>query len=235
MEHYDVFKGPFKADECCCYIWCNGGTQMCFDVMDGRDAALGKRIAACLNDEPGAQYFDNVGVSADGQYICDGHSPLLCLRGWGYLTGTGGLNLPAKEARRIQDEFVQWAADRLQEQGKVERRYYIRFGGIPKDEQSFAWTAENEISGKEPGVSVYDALYLKDGDRGWKWHLVMPSPITEKMMNTLYTLINYQKRQVYLVEGELVGHGSDNEPCIRDVQIVENITEQFKIRSAKSI
>ena len=48
MEHCDVFKRPFKADEECCYIWCNGGTQTCFDVMDERDAALGKRIAACL-------------------------------------------------------------------------------------------------------------------------------------------------------------------------------------------
>lgn len=115
MEHYDIFKGPFKADECSCYIWCNGGTQVCFDVMDERDAALGKRIAACLNNEPGAKRFDNIGVSADGQYICDGHSPLLCVRGWGCLTGTGGLNLPADEARRIQDDFVRWAALELQE------------------------------------------------------------------------------------------------------------------------
>ena len=46
----EVFKGPFTADEQCCYIWCNDGTQVCFDVMDERDAALGKRIADCLND-----------------------------------------------------------------------------------------------------------------------------------------------------------------------------------------
>jgi hypothetical protein len=111
----------------------------------------------------------------------------------------------------------------------AERRYYIRFGGIPRDEQSVAWTAENEIKGKEPGVSVYDALYLDEPDGGWNWHLVMPQPITEKMLNTLYGLINYQKRQVYIVEGEFVGRGSDNEPCIRNVVIVENVTDKFKV------
>jgi hypothetical protein len=102
----EIFKGPFKADENCCYIWCNDGTQVCFDVMDERDASLGKRIADCLNDAPGKQEFYDIGISADGQYICDGHSPLLCVRGWGHLTGTGGLNLSGKEAREIQDEFV---------------------------------------------------------------------------------------------------------------------------------
>ena len=112
----------------------------------------------------------------------------------------------------------------------MEKRYYIRFGGIPRDEQSVAWTSENKIKGTEPGVSVYDALYLDESDGGWNWHLAMPQPITEKMLNTLYALINYQKRQVYVVEGEFVGRGSDNEPCIRNVQIVENITEQFRLK-----
>ena len=42
----------------------------------------------------------------------------------------------------------------------AERHYYIRFGGIPRDEKSVAWTSENEIKGEEPGVSVYDALTI---------------------------------------------------------------------------
>ena len=109
----EVFKGPFTADEQCCYIWCNDGTQVCFDVMDERDAALGKRIADCLNDAPDKKTFYDIGVSKDGQYICDGHSPILCVRGWGHLTGTGGLNLTGKQAREIQDEFVRWAAEQL--------------------------------------------------------------------------------------------------------------------------
>ena len=111
MEHTDVFKGPFTADEECCYIFCNDGSQMCFDVMDERDASLGKRIAALLNDELDVEYFDDIGVSDDGQYICNGHSPILMVRGWGYLTGA--LHLPAKEAVKIQNDFVKWAARML--------------------------------------------------------------------------------------------------------------------------
>jgi len=113
LEYYDVFKAPFKADENCCYIWCNGGTQVCFDVMDERDAKLGERIADCLNYVHNAKGFDDIGISADGQYICDGHTPLLCVRGWGMLTGTGGYNLSAEEAARLQDDFVKFAASRL--------------------------------------------------------------------------------------------------------------------------
>ena len=101
---------------------------------------------------------------------------------------------------------------------------YIRFGGIPKDETSFAWNIEGNIKGAEPGVSVYDAVLLGDG----KYHIVLPLPITEQMLNTFYSLINYQKRQVYLVEGTEVGRGSDNEPCLKNIKIVENITDDFK-------
>lgn len=32
----------------------------------------------------------------------------LVVRGWGYLTGVGGLNLPEEEAAKIQDEFSDW-------------------------------------------------------------------------------------------------------------------------------
>jgi hypothetical protein len=111
MEHTDIFKGPFKADECGCYIFCNNGSQMCFDVMDERDVNLGKRIAALLNEESDVEYFDDIGVSDDGKYICNGHSPILMVRGWGYLTSV--LHIPNKEAIKIQNDFVKWAAQML--------------------------------------------------------------------------------------------------------------------------
>lgn len=102
---------------------------------------------------------------------------------------------------------------------------YIRFGGIPKEETSFAWDTDGNIKGAEPGVSVYDAVLLGDG----KYHIVLPLPITEQMLNTFYSLISYQKRQVYLVEGTEVGKGSDNEPCLKNIKIDENITDDFKL------
>lgn len=150
MEHTEVFKGPFTADKQCCYIFCNDGSQMCFDVMDERDASLGKRIAALLNEESDVEYFDDIGVSDDGQYICNGHSPILMVRGWGYLTGT--LHLPGKEAVKVQNDFVKWAAQMLS--GYRETKLQIA------EDRIKTLTEKNEVM-----VSVL--TYLRDnyGDR----------------------------------------------------------------------
>ena len=37
----------------------------------------------------------------------------LIVRGWGHLTGCGGLNLPAEKASAIQDAFGQYVVDKL--------------------------------------------------------------------------------------------------------------------------
>lgn len=45
--------------------------------------------------------------------IYKGIMPVITIRGWGYLTGTGGLRLPAEEAANIQDTFAQFIVDTL--------------------------------------------------------------------------------------------------------------------------
>lgn len=40
--------------------------------------------------------------------ILDCGKPYIVIRGWGYLTGMGGLNLGPDKASEIQDEFAQW-------------------------------------------------------------------------------------------------------------------------------
>lgn len=37
----------------------------------------------------------------------------MLVRGWGYLIGTGGLNLSAEEATKIQDDFGNWIVETL--------------------------------------------------------------------------------------------------------------------------
>lgn len=38
---------------------------------------------------------------------------IILLRGWGHLTGVGGLHLPPDVAAKIQDEFGEWIAKTL--------------------------------------------------------------------------------------------------------------------------
>jgi len=37
----------------------------------------------------------------------------MLIRGWGYLIGTGGLNLSAEKAAKIQDDFGNWIVETL--------------------------------------------------------------------------------------------------------------------------
>ena len=43
-----------------------------------------------------------------------------CLRGWGYLTGTGGLNLSKDIAKNLQDEFISYILSRLNNKTKID-------------------------------------------------------------------------------------------------------------------
>lgn len=52
----------------------------------------------------------------DGQKL-----PFLLIRGWGHLTGSGGLNLQPETAGRLQDEFAQYIISRLTNRSTAEQ------------------------------------------------------------------------------------------------------------------
>ena len=99
-------------------------------------------------------------------------------------------------------------------------KYYLRFGDIPTSGLSNIWLRD-EIIGQELGVSVYDAALMTDG-----WHVILPKPITHKVINTLYGLLA-QKKPVYILSGEEVGIGTDGEPLLKNPQTLLEITEDF--------
>ena len=108
--------------------------------------------------------------------------------------------------------------------------YYIRVGEIPEGKISKIHRGD-AIIGSEKGVSVYNAVKIKD-----KWRIVMPTPFKEGQGNTYESLIQNvtecrykinQPRKVYLVTGCEVGIGSDNEPLIKDVRVIQEITKQY--------
>lgn len=107
---------------------------------------------------------------------------------------------------------------------------YIRIGEIPENEQSGIYRGEVEI-GKERGVSVYECVF-----RDNRHYIVMPPYFKEGIGITYEGLMqevgNFRyptetTRKVYLVKGDLVGHGSDGEPLLCNIKILKDITKEF--------
>lgn len=111
---------------------------------------------------------------------------------------------------------------------------YLRFGEIPANEKSinwwkvsfddqsdFSWALENFGYSEairmiknlddvlESGVSVFE---LDENEQ----------PVLENdSMKKLYNSYIKQERKSYIVSGEVVGYGAENEPLIVDVKILE--------------
>lgn len=92
---------------------------------------------------------------------------------------------------------------------------YIRFGDIPENERSKVWN-DDEIIGELEGVSVYPAII--DGEGNISIGLTLP--VTRTTLDTLNVLLAYDNRKCYLVDGDYVGRGTDNEPLIKNIHIV---------------
>jgi len=109
----------------------------------------------------------------------------------------------------------------------MSKRFYIRFGEIPKDEISCVWYHGIRV-GHEIGVSVYHGVEI-DGI----WHVVFPNPSNPNTINGLQSYVGGEgpgspaSCSAYVVTGDQVGIGSDGEPLIKNITIVKDITGQF--------
>ena len=101
------------------------------------------------------------------------------------------------------------------------KKYYVRFGNLPAHEKSGIWKSD-QLIGYEDGVSVYDCCI----DNG-TYKVVLPTPLNISSLYTIQGFIMYDKRKVYLVTGEEVGKGTDNEPVIKHVKIEREITKEI--------
>jgi len=120
--------------------------------------------------------------------------------GWTCEVKKDGYNHPViwcvhKETRAALDRLE---ATKVKLIGKGQAGY-IRFGDLPETGKS-----TNKVTGDvEPGVSVYRATFYKNGYR------------VETPWYSQGTYISISQRQAYQVWGELVGNGSDGEPCLK--------------------
>lgn len=96
--------------------------------------------------------------------------------------------------------------------------YFIRFGKPPKRGFSGIYKRDKLI-GYEKGISCYDACLKEDG-----WHVVLQNKLTSQSFDTFISLIRYSKRKIYLIKGNRIGIGNDNEPIIdNDYEIIKQI------------
>lgn len=113
---------------------------------------------------------------------------------------------------------------------------FYRFGEIPEDECSSIWNNNNEVIGKEKGVSVYEAHKNINGT----YSPVLPFPTNEMAFNDFIYNVKYFTGNKYLVTGDLLDEtGTDGEPLIKNVKILKKIivmeTENINNYSEMSI
>ena len=118
----ECYRLPLHLDEYCMYAWDADGNMALgvFNLVCDKngDFASGEKerinhIIDIINGECPTDYEAKWTTGDDVTEIYyDGKFQFL-IRGWGYLTGCGGLNLPEDLAAKIQDEFIEYILDKL--------------------------------------------------------------------------------------------------------------------------
>lgn len=121
----ECYRLPLHLDdEYCMYAWdADGNTALTFySLMDDEteDFTPGDRerinhIIDIINGECPTDYEAKWTVGDDVTEIYYKGKFQFLVRGWGYLTGCGGLNLTEDLAAKMQDGFIAYILDRLNE------------------------------------------------------------------------------------------------------------------------
>lgn len=114
-------------------------------------------------------------------------------------------------------------------------KYYLRFKDIPDNELSNIYRGDAGIIGQEKGVSVFE-LTKVDG----KLRLLFPVYIEDELIvnndNTpeacssdfemLWWRFYKDKIPAYIVTGDEVGFGSDGEPLLKNIKIINKLSKK---------
>jgi len=105
-----AFKLPFKGDNLEMYVFDSMCNMVFMNCSDENNMQQG--IVDCIN---GKSYLGLNNLSYDhlSGFISQDDRYLLMIRGWGHLTGIGGLNLPAHDAVLIQDDLAAYIIEKL--------------------------------------------------------------------------------------------------------------------------
>jgi hypothetical protein len=103
---------------------------------------------------------------------------------------------------------------------KLSNTLYLRFKDLPDGERSGIYSSNGEEKiGEELGVSCYKGVVIDD-----MVYIIMP----HKQSTTYYWLLeeyNRGKIPLYIISGDEVGKGTDDEPVLKNVKIERKIKD----------
>lgn len=122
MTWQDVYKLPLEVDKYCPIITWTADKQRAFDWCVNVSPEKQQELIDAINGTKQHQF--KYKFYREDSYIFSenpvfGNEPVLSIRGWGYLTGTGGLHLPSEKAAEIQDSFADYIVERLNNKTNV--------------------------------------------------------------------------------------------------------------------
>lgn len=109
-----VYRHPFKATDLWVYD-ANGIFMFEFSDEPPVSQSFVNTLVDVINGKSVLTEEFTVHYDRDHTCIIDNNydTVLIDIRGWGYLTGTGGLNLPEEEAINIQDTLAEYIVKQL--------------------------------------------------------------------------------------------------------------------------
>jgi lipopolysaccharide export LptBFGC system permease protein LptF len=110
MKTYkDVYQLPLEENHGWIYDQKN---NFVFQFMID-DEKTEQKILDVINGKENFKNLDLVFKHEQGQIVDKSGLPIILIRGWGNLTGTGAMNLSVEEASNIQDTFADFIVERL--------------------------------------------------------------------------------------------------------------------------
>lgn len=106
-EWRQFYQSPFYTNEIGVYLFTKTRNIACTFLTN--NVFFRKNIIEVLNGEKKGIFE----ASYQDQRIYINSTPVLRVRGWGWLTGIGAYNLPLEKAIKVQDSFGRWCADTL--------------------------------------------------------------------------------------------------------------------------
>ena len=113
----EYYKLPLKVDEFCDIITWTADDKRAFDLLINMPLKQKQMFVAVLNGTSPHRRFKNqfyregIHIYSKAPELKD--TPILRIRGWGYLTGVGGCHLDYETATQIQDEFGDFIVEQL--------------------------------------------------------------------------------------------------------------------------